>query len=696
MRNRLFTLLFLLSGTCSAATLQLPTIFSDHMVLQREQPVPVWGTADPNTIITVEFAGQTQTTTANADGTWRIDLVAMPASSESRELKVSSNHPSEIDPLPFSDVLVGEVWLCSGQSNMQMPLKGFKIPTDHAAKDIAAANLPLMRLYKTPMVAAGIPKDRIDATWTTCTPETAAEFSATAFYFGHKIQQDLNVPVGLLQSAWGGTRIEPWTPPCGFESFDSLTDIREQIKTIPPTLGADPKKVRKDRQTPTALYNGMLAAHIPYAIKGAIWYQGEANHREDAMLYIDKTAALLKGWRGLWGYDFPYYFVQIAPYQYGTEDPSVLAEFWEAQAQIVKTVPKTGMAVITDVTMLNDIHPTNKEAPGTRLALLALDNTYGKKVISTGPTFKKMKKPFFGGNTLKIVFDSANGLTTRDGQAPDWFEIVGEDGIFKPAQAVIEGRNIILSSPDVATPVAMRFAWHKLAIPNLMNAAGLPAPTFRAGKAPEPKHPDLTQIPEMKGFEIIYQLNIPVSCRYGNQSPEYHIDNSAKAGPFKRVAYLLELQKASGEVDYAFASMDAFIDDVKQIAVPTAASGARFMQQVGNLTVRSNVAGVESITGSDGGNIEFWPGNYSGGNANAIPGADDKTYDFGDIGTDKIPGYGCMQVHNWKAKQTIFAFNRFSGTPDLGIGNSEGKTSDWTFTGNGGTYSFRRLTVLVK
>jgi len=242
----------------------------------------------------------------------------------------------------------------------------------------------------------------------------------------------------------------------------------------------------------------------------------------------------------------------------------------------------------------------------------------------------------------------------------------------------------------------MRFAWNKLATPNLMNAAGLPAPAFRAGEAPEPKAPQLTSIPEMKGFKTVYQLNIPTACGYANSAPKYSVDNSANAGSFKQIAYLLDLQKTGGEILYAFASMDAFTNDVKQIAVPTVASGARFMQKISNLTVRSNVNGINEVTHSDGGNIEFWPGNYGAQNGNTIEGSTDSIYDFGDTGSDKIPGYGCMQVHNWKAKQTVFAFNKWNSTGEMGIGNSQGKTRDWTFTNNGGSYTLRRLTVLTK
>lgn len=461
-----------------SAELTLPTLFTDQMVLQRNQTVPVWGTAEPGSAVTVEFADQKKTVVTSDSATWRIDLDPMIASSTPRNLTLHSSSGNQ--QLKITKVLVGDVWLCSGQSNMQWPMAR----SIDSTNTIAAAAHPLIRLYKTPTKFAREPQEKIDSKWTACTPESVRNFSAVAYYFGKKLNAELDVPIGLLQSAWGGTRIEPWTPPSGFEGVEALADVREKIQHFPEEFGTDKNKVKHERQYPTAIYNGMIHAHIPFAIKGAIWYQGEANHREDAMRYVDLTAALLQGWRSLWEHDFPYYFVQIAPFQYGQEDPTVLAGFWEAQAAIVKEVPNTGMAVVSDATTLDNIHPPNKEVPGTRLALLALDNTYGKKIVSTGPTFKKMKKPGVGGNTLEIVFDSAKGLTTRDGEAPDWFEIVGEDGLWKPADTVIKGRSVILSSPDVEKPVAMRFAWHKLATPNLMNAAGLPAPAFRAGEPP--------------------------------------------------------------------------------------------------------------------------------------------------------------------------------------------------------------------
>ncbi|MFA5689150.1 MAG: sialate O-acetylesterase [Kiritimatiellales bacterium] len=457
----------LVSFTAFSVPLELPSIFSDNMVLQRDMNVPVWGNADPGATVTVEFAGQKKMTVANAGGKWQVTLDPMEACAEPQTMIIKSSIDNQQSS--FTNVLVGEVWLCSGQSNMQLFLRD----TKDSDTEIAKADLPLIRLYQTPLKFSTIPEERIDTTWMACTPETVRKFSGVAYYFGKKLQQDLNVPMGLWQSAWGGTRIEPWTPLNGFKSVESLEDIYKLAQTVPKLSG----NFRKDRQHPTWIYNAMIHANVPFAIRGVIWYQGEANHAE-GMLYLKKTRALLNGWRDLWGYDFPYYFVQLAPYQYGEDDPLMLPEFWEAQAEIVKQIPHTGMAVITDtVSDLNDIHPPNKQIPGERLALLAEANTYGMNVICTGPTFEKME---ITGDTIKVTFSSADGLTTRDGKAPDWFEISSDDGIFKPADAKISGNCVILSSPEIKNPAAMRFAWHKEAMPNLINGAGLPAPAFRS------------------------------------------------------------------------------------------------------------------------------------------------------------------------------------------------------------------------
>ncbi|MDQ8193684.1 sialate O-acetylesterase [Coraliomargarita sp. SDUM461004] len=703
-----------------SAEIKLPSIFTDHMVLQRGQNIPVWGTSDAGASLTIQFADQIQTTTADSEGKWRIDLAPLSASATPRKLSIIS--PNQDKPLEFHDILVGDVWLCAGQSNMQWTMQR----SSESDTDIANAQSTTIRLYNTPRVASPQPRNTVNAQWTTCTPESVRDFSAVAYYFGQQLNQELEVPIGLLLSAWGGTRIEPWTPPIGFKGIEALADIHAKVqKTLPQTpdykqtMGQYLKQLKQwtttsyeilsgngyisappafpselilgeSHQEPTKIYNGMIHAHIPFAIKGAIWYQGESNH-EDGLLYVDKTRALLKGWRSLWGYDFPFYFVQIAPFNYN-EAPERLAEFWEAQSKIVQEIPNTGMAVINDVTDLTNIHPANKKVPGKRLARLALANTYNKDLVSTGPVFKKLE---ILNNTLKVHFDSAVGLSTRDGKAPDWFEITDRTGDFKQAQAIIEGTTIVLKSNEVAEPLALRFAWHKLAIPNLINGVGLPASPFRAGKLPEV---NLDTLPAANGFRTVYQIQLPSDANYAQSNPDYDIDNTASAGTFNKVAYFLELQKPGQTRKYVFVSMDTFSKDPTKIGIPTAKSGARFMQKVSNLTVRSNVEELSNCDSTDGGNIEFWPGNYRPANEQKIVGASHSQFDYGDRADNHIPGYGSMQIHNWKNKETVLAINHWgaNGILDIGIGNSTGKNSDWTFSKNAKDYSLRRLTVLVK
>lgn len=478
--------LFLSCCYSFGSELILPAVFSDHMVLQQKQPLPIWGTSSPGVKVTVEFAGQKQTAVADDDGSWKTELSPLPASTEPGTLTVTAGHKT----VELQDVLVGEVWFCSGQSNMSMVMQGnSKYPIENSETEIAAANFPEMRLFLTPVLYTKEPKEDIQAQWAVCSPETVRGFSAVAYYFGKKLHEDLNVPIGLIQSALGGTSIDPWTPPCGYEGIDSLADVYEKTKNIP----ALSMKNKRHRQIPTVLFNGMIAGHIPYAIRGAVWYQGERDHREWNR-YLDKTKALLNGWRALWGTEFPFYFVQIAPYNYKDDD---LPYFWETQSEIVRKIPKTGMAVVSDYGVLDSIHPPKKSIPGTRLALLAEADTYGMDVVSTGPVFQALEKL---DGKLKVHFGSAEGLTTRDGKDPDWFEIIGETGGFKPALAQISGDSVILSSPDVEQPVGVRFAWSKRAQPNLMNAAGLPAWPFRAGDLPGDFSPAVSSIDPIGSF----------------------------------------------------------------------------------------------------------------------------------------------------------------------------------------------------
>jgi sialate O-acetylesterase len=600
-------------------------------------------------------------------------------------------------------------------------------------QEIAEANYPGIRLLMVPNLWTPQPQSDIDAKWKTCTPETIAEggwggFSAAAYFFGRELHKQLGVPVGLIDATWGGTRIESWTPPEGFAEVPALTHDYELVQLGAPNTAlhqerlekviadtehwvADARKALSERrlvpnmptyptellpprdvQHATALYNGMIHPLCPFALRGAIWYQGESNLGE-GMLYCERMKALAAGWRRIWGEgDFPFYFVQIAPFNYGGNTERV-PELWEAQTMAAQTIPNAGMAVVNDIGDLKDIHPTNKKEVGRRLALLALHKTYGRDVACSGPVFRGMS---IEGNTLRLTYDQAGGaLSSRDGQPLNWFEIIDADeGSFVKAEARIEGSAIILSSPEVKHPVAVRFAWSMLAEPNLVNAAGLPANSFRAGTVPK-RDLLVLKVPESKEYQLVYDLDL------GKLGPAitYDVNNSAKIGSkFDRIAYFLELQATDGDTQYLYVAMDAFTDAPNKIAVPAVQSGARFQQPVANLNVYSNVKGIVSGTGLAGGNIEFWPNNYGTANAANVPNASAQVYDFGDEPSEPGDGYGCMQVHNHEAKQTLFALNhwREGSKADIGIGDQPQGNPDWTFAANAGSYAAKRLRVLVR
>ena len=469
------------------AELKVAAIFGDNMVLQQQMAVPIWGWAAPDTTVTVKFAGQTKTAHADATGKWLVKLSKLKASFTPQTLVIEAG-----DTKTFTNILVGEVWLASGQSNMEKPIgnqPGQK-PTFNAEAELAAANYPNIRIFKVEKFLAATPQRDLSKFngWRECSSNSldSISFSAAAYFFGREIYTNLNVPVGLVESSWGGTRIEPWTPPVGFEQ------VASQKKFAATKLAAtdvpDTKKIAPTK--PTAIYNAMIAPLAGFALRGAIWYQGESNlmgtnQDNDYREYVDKMAALVGGWRAIWQEgDFPFYFVQIAPFKYygaktrRANSPEMLPEFWTLQSRAAKKIKNTGMAVTTDlVNNLDDIHPRDKASVGHRLALLALDETYGKEVVSTGPVFEQMKVV---GNKARLSFEHTHGgLISKDGQPLSWFTIAGADGQFVPAEAKIVGDTVEVSAATIAKPTAVRFAWDETAQPNLCNAACLPAEPFR-------------------------------------------------------------------------------------------------------------------------------------------------------------------------------------------------------------------------
>ncbi len=725
MKFRLFLLVAFLATPILHAELRLPSFFSDHMVFQRDAPIPVWGWADPGRTIQVSLGEGPVSTTAGEDGRWKIELPAMAANAAGLTLKVWTEDKNPIPFIELKDVLVGEVWLCSGQSNMEWSVAA----SLNSAEEIAAANFPAIRQMKIDHLTAATPQADVKSVWQVCSPETAGSFTAAGYFMARELHRELGVPIGLLNSSWGGTRIEPWTPLEGIASVPALAAIRDQVeKTLPDneqyrtTLKSHRDEVAKwltetdaalEKKTsasatpvfppalvpltahtaPTTLYNAMIHPLVGYGMRGAIWYQGESNHTET--LYPEKKQALVSGWREKWGIgEFPFYFVQIAPWQYGGEDPSILPRFWEAQAACL-SIPKTGMVVTNDIGDVNDIHPKNKQEVGRRLALLALKNDYGKSdLVATGPVFKSLTvEP----GKLRLTFDNvAGGLKSRDGKPLSHFEVIGESAEFVPATAVIEGTDtVVLSAAGVKEPVAMRFAWHRLAEPNLANGAGLPSSAFRAGEVPVYDFFTL-KVSDAADYELVYDLNLKTLAA----EITYTADRSKEvAKGFDRVGYFMETTGGGGGLRWVWTAMDPFTDDPAKLGVPTAKSGIVFQTGVTNLTVLSNVAGVtngEALAG----NIEFWPYNYGPMNTAKVPGASEELWDFGDAPLPPVEGYGSMQVHQTAAKETVFAVNQWNGGPgaNLGIGNSsvDPRTKDWTFVGNAGSFETARLRVFVR
>jgi sialate O-acetylesterase len=462
------------SLSASLADVKLPSVLGSHMVLQRGVECPIWGWADAGEAVTVSFAGQNATTTAGKDGKWQVNLKALTASAKGRSLTVKGKNTVKL-----ADVLVGEVWLCSGQSNMEWTVDRANNPKE----EIANGNHPRLRHIKIPHRPSRNPESDVPSTgWQVTTPAVVAKFTAVGYFFGRHLMNELDVPIGLIGSNWGGTRIEPWTPPVGFKEVPALGDISDKLDTYPAMRKVKDRKTGKvseviNHQSPLALYNGMISPLLPYAIRGAIWYQGESNNGE-GMLYHEKMKALIAGWRSVWNNpDLPFYFVQLAPYKYrGDNREYQLPGIWQAQLKTLD-VPNTGMAVTTDIGNVKNIHPANKQEAGKRLALWALAKTYGQKdLVYSGPIYKSHKR---AGAKLRVSFDHiGSGLTPLDGKALTHFEVAGKDGKFASATAKIEGKAIVLSSPTVKAPIHFRFGWHETAEPNFGNKEGLPAAPY--------------------------------------------------------------------------------------------------------------------------------------------------------------------------------------------------------------------------
>src|SRR6185312_906479 len=486
----------------SNAAIKLPAFFSDHMVLQQKSKVPIWGWASPGENISIQVSWQKNKvhTQADASGNWKLELQT-PKAGGPYHLNINGENSIQL-----KDVLIGEVWLCSGQSNMSFPLKY----SDSAKQEIAKADYPTIRYFDVKHQYGKEPFNNCKGAWQITSPQTSASFSAVSYYFAKKIQKQLHVPIGIICSAWGGTPAEAWTPIDILQNDDSLHFFLQRWKEIPQKVGADStsyhlalqqweknKKIDKDLRKPdkprdfyyytqpwcepAALFNGMIHPLIPFCFKGILWYQGESNVSE-SNLYQNLFTSLIKSWRKRWTDEgnenqLPFYFVQIAPFGYGSLEAA--AELRQAQYNVMKTVINTGMAVTIDLGNMNNIHFTHKKEVGERLALIALAKSYYYKNLEfKGPVCNKISKV---NNKLELHFDQS--LSTVEKEKPQGFEIGYKDPSsdsmrFVKAQSIIKHNEVEVWNDTVKVPLVVRYAWLDAGEANLINQSKLPAYPF--------------------------------------------------------------------------------------------------------------------------------------------------------------------------------------------------------------------------
>jgi sialate O-acetylesterase len=497
--------LLFVSGPAARAEMKPHNLFTEGMVLQQGIKVPIWGTASDGEHVKVSFQDQEASATAS-HGKWMIHLNNLKAGGPF-ELTIAGENT-----IHFKNVLVGEVWVCSGQSNMQWPVWA----SGDAEKTIKEAKQPQIRLFTVPMTTAPQPVHDVPSQWQECTPDTVKGFSAVGYHFGKSLHEDLKVPVGLINSSWGGTVAEAWTSAAALRAQPELQHLIEGagprldqyakanaeysqrlavyqkgiemakkagVKNLPKPPPSPQQEFNKNPNVSTLLYNGMIAPLIPFAIRGAIWYQGESN-ADRAVEYQTLFATMIRNWRHDWGEgDFPFLFVQLAPWQKIVNEPteSGWAELRESQRQTTLKVPKAGMAVITDVGDEKDIHPKDKTTVGRRLALAAFAIAYGQKVDYTGPVYDKLEVQ--GDKAIVHFKHTGGGLAAKDG-AVKGFTIAGEDHQFHNAQAEIKGDTVTVRCKEVAKPVAVRYGWANYPVVNLQTKEGLPASPFRTDDFP--------------------------------------------------------------------------------------------------------------------------------------------------------------------------------------------------------------------
>jgi sialate O-acetylesterase len=490
----LFCLSFSFFSISARADVSVPSLLADHMVVQRGLPVHVYGMAAPGENVSVTFRSDTRSTTPDGLGRWGVYMPPGEAGGPFQMIVKGAN------TIQLNDILVGDVWVASGQSNMEFPMTGLANP----APEIAAAKYPSIRIFRVEHRPSDYPRSDVEAkTWVACTPESVADSSAVAYYFARDLSQRLNVPIGLIETFWGGTPAESWTSLHSlaadaslmpvFAERSKIVDKREYGVLLREQEDRDYEKAAAQARTegkpiperswhpdfaawaPAALYNGMIAPFTRFPIRGVIWYQGEANSGERAPLYAHLFQTMISDWRRSWDEgDFPFLFVQIA--NFTTEPDDRWPEVRDAQRKAL-ALRNTGMAVTIDIGDPVDIHPKNKRDVGVRLARAARAIAYGEKIEWSGPLYHQLTRE---DHALRVWFDHADGLTVKGGSAVTGFEVAGADGKYVVADARIEGSSVVVSSAALPDPVSIRYAWADNPTCNLYNREGLPASPFQA------------------------------------------------------------------------------------------------------------------------------------------------------------------------------------------------------------------------
>ncbi len=477
--------LLLIVASPARAELELAALFSDHAVLQADTELPVWGWADPGEQVTVHLGDHKVTAATARDGNWTAKLPAVHRSQSALVMTVSA---AGGESLKVSDILIGEVWIGSGQSNMAMTID----KSARAEEFIKDADQPAIRMFRVGRQASTRAAKDVTGHWAVCSPKTLPAFSAVLYHFGRSLREKLDTPVGLINTSWGGTPIQAWMPPEAFTGgAEEMARYDDRIAAIYPSTAASPAGAPPARAAAhlrsAHLYNGMIAPLIPCAIRGVTWYQGENNvHQGDVADYAAMMQSMVDRWRGEWKQgDWPFLFVQLAPfgkYRSAFTSPDALPEMWDQQTRALSMIKNSGIAPISDIGDAENIHPANKHDVGLRLALIALAKTYGRRdIVYEGPMYKSRE---IEGDHVRVHFTGVgSGLTTRDAKPPDSFEIAGDDGKFVAAGAKIDGADVVVWSDEVKSPKQVRFAWSPIAATNLMNKERLPAIAFRTGRS---------------------------------------------------------------------------------------------------------------------------------------------------------------------------------------------------------------------